>query len=97
MAITPVVVPLSEPIEYNKKTYSELSFSRTMLGKDMVAMDAIGQGVTRKTYALYASMSETPFGVFLDMTVDDLELVAQAVAGLTGKSSREAEESPAKE
>lgn len=96
MSITPTVVTLSEPITHGKVTYSELTFARRMKGKDMIAMDAV-QGGMRKTYALYASMSEVPFAVFTEMDTDDLELVAQAVAGLTGKSSTETEGSPSPE
>ena len=91
MPITPAVVPLSEPVQHGKETYTELTFARTMRGKDMVAMDAV-QGGMRKTYALYASLAGVPMQVFLEMETDDLEKVAQVVAGLTGKSSKETED-----
>lgn len=87
MAFTPITVTLSEPVTHGKETFTSITFTRTMRGKDMIAMDAV-QGGMRKTYALYASLAGVPIQVFLEMDANDLEEVASAVAGLTGKSSK---------
>lgn len=92
MAFDPIVVPLTEPVTHGKETYTELKFTRLMRGKDMIAMDAV-QGGMRKNYALYASLADVPLPVVYEMLTADLELVAQAVAGLTGKSSKATGES----
>lgn len=84
MAISPITVPLAETISVGKETFTEITFTRTTRGKDLVAMDAV-QGDVRKSFALFASMAGVPIQVFLEMSTDDYEAVASAVAPLMGK------------
>lgn len=84
MAISPITVPLADPVTVGKDAYSEITFTRTTRGKDLVAMDAV-QGDVRKSFALFASMAGVPIQVFLEMSTDDYEAVASAVAPLMGK------------
>lgn len=84
MTISPVTIALSETITVGKETYSSLTFTRTTRGKDLVAMDAV-QGDVRKSFALFASMAGVPIQVFLEMSTEDYEEVARAVAPLMGK------------
>lgn len=87
MAITPVVITLSEPVIAGKETYKDLTFARELKTKDLVAMDAV-QGQMRKTLAMYASMSGVPFGALMELSTDDFEAVALAVAPLMGKRGK---------
>ena len=86
--IKPVVFVPDEPIEVglgdDKKSYKELVFDRKMKGRDLLAMDAV-TGTTRKSFALYASMSGVPIMVFDEMDIDDFTRLASAVAPLMGK------------
>lgn len=91
MAIDPITVTLTEPVTHNKTTYSEIKFTRTARGRDLVAMDLV-QGDTRKSFALFASLAEVPIQVFLDMSMDDYADVAKAAVPFMGKSAKKAME-----
>lgn len=89
--IKPVVFPFEEPIVIGEgdaqQTFKELTFSRQMKGKDLLAMDAVS-GELRKSFALYASMAGVPIFVFEEMGVDDFSDMALAVAPLMGKRGK---------
>jgi len=95
--MSPIVVKLSRPVVNGKDTFSEITFAAPMLGKDLVAMDAV-QGNARKDLAVYASMSNVPLPVILNMTVKDITRMKLATRQLTmGEQEETAEDAPAAE
>jgi hypothetical protein len=88
MAVTPIIIPLEEPVTVgtgdNEKTYKELVFARKLKGKDLIAMDAV-QGNTKKAFAMYASMAGVPLAVMMEIDSDTFEDLALEVAPLMGK------------
>lgn len=87
--LKPRAIVLEEPVTHNDKTYKEITFSRKMKGKDMLAGDAV-QGNTRKEFAVISSMANVPLPVILELNVDDLEAVLEAAVPFMGKRAAEA-------
>lgn len=81
-----VTIQLEDPIEFDKRTFTELTFRR-MKAKDMAAMDLV-KGETKKSLALYASMADVPLPVLEELSVDDWEAMVEATLPLMGKSAR---------
>ncbi|WP_279110867.1 phage tail assembly protein [Bartonella apis] len=92
--IEPVTVKLSEPITVNGKTYTEITFTRKLKGKDMLAMDAV-KGEMHQQYALLASLLDVPIPVISEINVDDLAAVMEAAAPFLGKFAQQAQKKPA--
>lgn len=78
-------VPLSEPVEFDGKTYKELTLRR------MKAKDALlGDGETNEVmvgYLTYAAMAGVPVEVIGELDLDDLEALSAAAVPLMGKSA----------
>lgn len=90
-----ITVALESPVEFNGKTYTELTFHKRKV-KHLAAMDLV-KGETRKTAALYAAMANVPIQVIEEVDGDDFERLAKEILPLMGKSFRKAfEEAQAK-
>lgn len=83
--LAPTVVTLSRPVSHGKEVYSTITFSEPVMGRDLVAMDAV-QGETRRNYAMLASMAGVPLQVFLGMTLRDIGKVQAAASARMGES-----------
>lgn len=81
--ITPVTVKLTDSVTVNGKTYTEITFTRKLKGKDMVAADSV-KGEVLKGHALYASLAGVPLPVIEELNVDDLEVIAEAALPFLG-------------
>lgn len=78
-----ITVPLTEPAEYQGKTYAALTF-RKLKVRDLTAADLV-EGEVRKGVALFASNAGVPLGVIEELTVEDFERVNREAAPLLGK------------
>lgn len=87
--LQPVTITFEEPVTLDNKTYKELTFTRKMKGKDMIAADKV-IGETMKTYAVCASMAGVPLALFGELNCDDLEAVLLASAPFMPKRAAEA-------
>lgn len=76
-------VTLMEPVEHRGNSIERITFARTPRGHDWLETDK-AKGDFGKGLRLAASLSETPFQVFLNMSGDDAMLCV-AVAGVMGK------------
>lgn len=74
---------LSAPVEFNDKTYSELTF-REALTADLMAADRF-DGLTSKTAAILASMAEVPIQVFQKIKAKDFTKIMAETAYLMGE------------
>lgn len=79
-----VTVKLETPVEFNKATYSELTF-RKAKARDFVAADLV-KGDARRGFAILASMADVPLQVIEELDIDDFEAIGAEVAPLMGKS-----------
>lgn len=88
--LDPIIVPLSAPVSVgtgdNKKTFSQLTFSRKATVRDLEAMDLVN-GETKKSCALFASMAGVPLTVIQDLELDDFMTVSEKTAPLLGKKA----------
>lgn len=82
--LQPLTINLSEPIKWGDKTYSSVTFTRKMKGKDMLAMDSV-KGEIHQQYALLASLLDVPIPVISEIDVDDLTSIMEAMAPFLGK------------
>lgn len=80
-----ITVRLSVPVEYQGKTYADLTF-RKLKVKDLVAADLV-DGDIRKSLALFASSAGVPIGVFEELDVEDFADVSERIKPLLGKST----------
>lgn len=85
-----IIVPLATPVTVgsgdNKKTFSELVFSRKATVRDLEAMDLVN-GETKKSCALFASMAGVPITVIQDLELDDFMTVSEKASPLMGKKA----------
>lgn len=88
--IEPLTIKLSEPIIVEGKTYNDITFTRKMKGKDMLAMDMV-KGEMHKQYALLASLLDVPISVISEINVDDLTDIMESAAPFLGKFAQAAQ------
>lgn len=81
-----VKLPLSEPIPFGDKSYTELVL-RKMKAKDLVAGDLV-TGKSRRAMAIFASMCGVPIQVIEELDVDDFEALGELATPLMGKSAK---------
>lgn len=78
-----VTVPLTEPVEYQGKRYTELTF-RKLKVRDLTAADLV-EGEVRKGIALFASNAGVPVGMIEEISVEDFERINREAQPLLGK------------
>lgn len=78
-----VTVPLSETIEHEGKTYTELTF-RPMKARDALVAEG-EQSQVMAGYKLFAALADVPVEVILDLAMTDLAKVGEEVAPMMGK------------
>lgn len=76
------VVPLSEPIHLDGRTYTSLTL-RGLKVKDLIAMDLL-KGSVQRSVAMYASMCGVPFPVLREMSADDYSLLMEKARPFLG-------------
>lgn len=81
--MTTVAVQLSAPIEYNGKTYSELTFREAETGDLMVADKFEGQ--TSKIAAMLSSMCDVPLPAFRKIKAHEFTRIMKEVSNLLGE------------
>ena len=86
--LAPITITLEDSVTYNNKTYDCITFSRKMIGEDMLAGDAV-QGNQRKEFAIIASMAKVPLPVIIGLSVDDLADVMEAAVPFMGKRAQQ--------
>ncbi|MCR6672208.1 phage tail assembly protein [Devosia ginsengisoli] len=78
-----VTVPLSEKVEHDGKTYTELTF-RPMKARDALVAEG-EESQVMAGYKLFAALADVPVEVILDLEMVDLAKVGEGVAPLMGK------------
>lgn len=78
-----VTVPLSEKVEHDGKTYSELTF-RPMKARDALVAEGEASQVMAG-YKLFAALADVPVEVILELEMLDLAKVGEEVAPMMGK------------
>lgn len=78
-----VTVPLSQPVEHDGKTYSELTF-RPMKARDALVAEG-EESQVMAGYKLFAALADVPVEVILDLEMADLAKVGEEVAPMMGK------------
>ena len=78
-----ITVKLTDPVEYQGKTYAELTL-RKLKVRDLAATDLV-DGEVRKGLALVASNAGVPVGVIEELTVADFERINREAMQLLGK------------
>lgn len=86
--LAPVTITLEDSVTYNNKNYGSITFSRKMIGEDMLASDAV-QGKQRKEFATIASMASVPLPVITGLSIDDLTNVLEAAVPFMGKRAQQ--------
>lgn len=84
--LAPVTIKLSEPVTVAGKTYSSVTFTRKMKGKDMLTMDAV-KGEMHQQYAMLSSLLDVPIPVISEIDVDDLTTIMEASIPFLGKKT----------
>ncbi|SMC43248.1 Phage tail assembly chaperone protein, E, or 41 or 14 [Fulvimarina manganoxydans] len=79
-----ITVKLEDPVEFDKKTYTELTFGK-LKAKHLAAMDLV-KGESVKPMAMYASMAGVPLPVIQELSIDEWEKVQEETIPLLGKS-----------
>lgn len=78
-----LTIKLSEPVEHNGMTYSELSFRKAKTG-DLVAADAV-KGEVAKSLAILACMADVSLPVMKELGLADFANISEQVAPLMGE------------
>lgn len=75
---------LQTPVEYQGKTFSELTF-RAPRVKDLAAQEH-ATGEIGRLFAIIASITGVPYGALMEVEGDDIARVTAAATDVLGKS-----------